>query len=69
MIGLGILDNEEFEIECPECGEVLTITVSQVGGSVICPKCKTLIHLEDDGFTDSIDDAENQINDLLNDLS
>lgn len=62
---MGILENEEFEIECPECGKEIIISVSQIGGSVVCPKCETTIHLEDGGITGSIRDAENEIEDLL----
>ena len=60
-----MLEDAEFEIDCPNCNKGITVRVDQVGQLVTCPHCKTKIDLKDNGFTDGIADAENQINGLF----
>jgi len=55
-----------FQIACPVCGNDLEISIADVGGVVVCPKCHIEIELEDtEGFKDSvsseIDDLEKTI--------
>jgi lysine biosynthesis protein LysW len=58
-----------FQIDCPVCGHVLEVTMADVGGVVICPKCHVEIELEDtEGFKEAvspeIDELEKTIKEI-----
>ncbi len=40
------LDHLSFDIECPECSHSFSISVDDVGKSVICPNCGVSISIE-----------------------
>lgn len=62
---MGLFDDFSFEINCPECDAEITISAKQIGSSVVCPKCKVTINLQDDGLTEELSNVEKSLNDLL----
>ena len=40
------LEHLSFDIECPECNHSFSISVYDVGKSVICPNCGVSISIE-----------------------
>jgi len=43
-------DEPEYEVTCPDCGEVITVYESDLEfGSIVCPVCETELEFEDDG--------------------
>lgn len=38
--------NEEFEAECPYCGEIIPFKIPEEGEEFECPKCHNVIELE-----------------------
>lgn len=39
-------DLQNFDIECPECGKDIEVSIDDIGKSVNCPHCKTIIEIE-----------------------
>lgn len=60
-----MLEDATFDLECPSCNCSFDVRVDQVGTNIFCPKCGQKIELKDVGFSDAIDDAENQINHIF----
>ena len=51
-------DEESYEIECPNCGEIIEFDESVLEeGSLNCPNCNTELEFDDDELT--IEDFEN----------
>lgn len=59
------LKDEEFDIECPECGFEFTFNGRDINHSVTCPSCNTSIHLDGKEFMECLGDIEDQINHLF----
>lgn len=59
-----IISQENFPITCPKCKTKFTFLASQVGTSIVCPNCRVPIYLNDDGFSDSINNINKQLNNL-----
>lgn len=59
------LEDEEFDIKCPECGFDFTFKGSDINHSIACPSCNTSIHLDGTEFMESLSNIENQINHLF----
>lgn len=60
-----IIGDFDFDVECPNCEKEFSVNLSQVGCSVKCPHCGELIQLEDDGISETVEDAEDAINGFL----
>lgn len=65
---MGLFDDVTFEINCPECDAEITISVEQIGTSIVCPKCNVSINLQDDGMIEELSDAEKALDDLFKDF-
>lgn len=37
---------DEFEIDCPECGKKISISLNDVQSIILCPHCKSKIKVE-----------------------
>ena len=61
---MGLFDDISFEINCPECDTEITVSMKQMGTSVVCPKCKVSIDLQDDGIGEGLNNVEKSLNDL-----
>lgn len=45
----GCGDEQEYEVTCPECGEVITVYESDLEfGSILCPKCSSDLEFDFD---------------------
>lgn len=44
-----IIDNIDFDINCPNCKKNISVKVKDIGKSVTCPSCSKSVLLEDDG--------------------
>ena len=50
---------EEYEIECPACGEIITVDEDTVlQGSIVCPNCGETLEFEVECDCDDCDDCE-----------
>lgn len=60
-----LFGDADIEIDCPECNEVFTIKLSQVGSTVECPHCSVNINLEKDAsFDDEVATANNALSEF-----
>lgn len=44
-----ILDDIDFDVDCPNCGKDINIKIEDVGNTVTCPSCSESVLIEDDG--------------------
>lgn len=58
-------DNEELTTECPNCKKPVTFTIKQIGSSITCRNCKSLIQLKDDGVKKGLADLDKTIKNLF----
>ncbi len=65
---MGILSGETFDIECPECDATIEISPDDVGKTIVCPNCKVEISLQDDGFVDELNKADELLDDFFKNL-
>ena len=42
-----VLGDEEIDVECPACDKQFSITLGQIGETVVCPHCNAEIELID----------------------
>lgn len=64
-----LIKNQSITINCPNCNQELDIELSQIGSSVECDNCNYHIDLIDDGFSEELKQAEEQLNELENNLN
>ena len=62
------LDEQLTDIDCPECQKQLSISLDEVGHTVVCPNCGININLKDAGFTDEINKASKAVDNFLDDI-
>lgn len=60
-----VIGNFDMDVECPACKKPFTISSKDVGKTVKCPHCKEKIKLKDNGFSDGLQTAENEIGRML----
>lgn len=63
-----MLEDFDFEVECPNCGSAIKVNGKQVGKSVKCKKCRETIKLEDSGFKKEIAKAEKEFKKMFDGL-
>lgn len=59
---------DEIDIDCPYCNKEFSISINSVGDTVTCPFCQKDFETEDNGIISALEDAENEIGDLLSNL-
>ena len=59
----------DFDIECPTCQKSIRIKTSDIGANISCPHCNNLIELHDDSSSNSIEEVNNELNNLFNNLN
>ncbi len=62
---MDLFDDVSFEINCPECDTEITVSVKQIGSSIVCPRCKVSINLKDNGLKEELNQAEKSLEDLF----
>jgi transcription elongation factor Elf1 len=66
--GGDIMIIDSFDIECPYCNKEISISMDTVGDTVSCPFCKKDFNTKDNGILSAVEDAENDISDMLSNL-
>ncbi|MCX8167309.1 MAG: hypothetical protein N3E37_05675 [Candidatus Micrarchaeota archaeon] len=62
-----LFGNPELNMECPNCHNKITFTLKDVGSTLKCSKCSTLITLKKDrSFDKSIKSIDDSLKDLDN---
>lgn len=62
---MSILENMNFDVNCPNCNESISVSGNDVGTTITCPYCNVDIELQDKNFTNTVNSIENQIDDIL----
>lgn len=63
-----ILENVDFEIDCPHCDEEFSVNSNQIGSTVVFPHCKGKTKLQDGNFTDTLKAANDSVDKFLDGL-
>lgn len=65
-----LFGNACLDYDCPKCKNSISFKLSDVGGIIVCPNCKTEIQLNpSDDFSenmDSVTDSLSELEDTLN---
>lgn len=61
-------NNTSFNINCPKCNGQITVKTEQIGTHINCQYCGSQIELEDDGFSDELNSANQSIDKFMKDL-
>lgn len=61
----GLLQNIDFDVNCPGCKKKFSVNMQQVGKSVICPHCRKPIQLSDAGISKSVRDVDKAISSIF----
>lgn len=60
-----LFGDSEIEINCPECNAKISITLNDVGKTIVCPKCSTEITLnKDNSFDESVKSVDESLKDF-----
>lgn len=59
---------DSIDIDCPYCRKKITISRDKISGTVKCRYCRKTFETVDDGLSDAIDEAENMIDDFIDNL-
>ncbi|MBQ3408940.1 MAG: hypothetical protein IJH12_07045 [Clostridia bacterium] len=59
----------DFDIECPTCKKSIHIKTSDIGTNINCPRCNVLIELHNDNSPNSIEEVNNELDNLFNTLN
>lgn len=61
--------NSSFDFECPKCHGNIRVKVARIGSSINCPHCNQGITLEDDGFSNGLNEANQLLDKFGKDLN
>lgn len=62
---MAMLTGATMDYECSNCGELIEVSINDIGSIVECPHCKSKIKIADHGISDVVDDVTTQIDDFL----
>ncbi len=63
-----LFKNSSFSFKCPKCGTNINVKVKSVGSMITCPFCNQNIELQDDGFSNGINEANKLVDKFNQDL-
>lgn len=52
-----MLDGVTFDLNCPNCGQVVMVSLGDIGLTITCEHCLADFEFEADSLTDAIEDA------------
>jgi len=62
-----LFGDSKIDIDCPNCNRKITFSLNDVGKTIKCPKCSTLINLKkDSSFDNSVKSVDKSLKELEN---
>lgn len=58
----------DIEVRCPNCDNKFKISSNQVGSNITCNFCQQVIKLEDNGFSNGINEVNRTLDKFSKDL-
>ncbi len=62
------IGNFDIDFTCPNCHNSFKVSSSKIGSTINCNFCNKTIHLQDDGFSDGLNQVNKSIDDFTKNL-